>query len=588
MSDRTRKKAAIKRASAEARRSATRLDGQALRDLQGLYQGTLSEIKQELAAAADQQNQIRLERLGTVRDRLEAHLSTLKGSQGELLIQTMGRAAQLGVGPWEPHLASVSARASMDKALLMARSFTANDGLQLSDRIWRINDHSRDAVIRSVERAVIRGHDASRSAAEFLEKGLPVPGELQKAQQQANPEAIGRTVGRTLLKDEGSPYENARRLFRTEINRAHGLAYQEAAFEDEDVIGTRFLLSPNHRHRDICDMHASVNRHGLGRGVYPQGKSPWPAHPNTISYEEAVFADEVTDSDKAGKENRITWLRQQPWQTQQAVLRSQKKVEALNGGVLTEQQISTPWKVLQQRYQRQGIDVEQLKPLPKPDKRARPVTLIPRGEAVSNALQAQGYKQVTVRTLAAIDQVHGDGRLPEIPVKRTASSKYNGQYRFYPGGAPVDIRISSHGQRKELTLAHEIGHFLDNQGVNGDGRNASARDHRFDKWREAVANSKAIQSLVKMFDGPNVVEGYPVSKKHIHYLLETHEIWARSYAQYIASRSGDPVMLEQLRSLVGLKSRAKVYYAYQWDEDDFKPIQEAIDDLFIELGWIDG
>ena len=360
MSDRTKKKAAIKRASAKARRSATQLDGQALRELQGLYQGALNEVKQELSAAADEQNQIRLERLGALRNRLESHLSTLKNQKGELLIQTLGRAAQLGVGPLEPHLDSVTARACMDKAVLMARSFTANDGLQLSDRLWRINDHNQDAVIRSVERAVIRGYDASRSAAEFLEKGLPVPADLQKAQQQANPETIGRTVGRALMKEEGNPYANARRLFRTEINRAHGLAYQEAAFEDDDVIGTRFLLSPNHRHRDICDMHASVNRHGLGRGVYPKGKSPWPAHPNTISYEEAVFADEVTEEDRAGKEDRISWLKQQPPAIQQSVLRSQKKAAALNNGLLTEQQIATPWNVLKQRYQRQGIDIDAL------------------------------------------------------------------------------------------------------------------------------------------------------------------------------------------------------------------------------------
>ena len=44
----------------------------------------------------------------------------------------------------------------------------------------------------------------------------------------------------------------------------------------------------------------------VGKGVYPTAKeTPWPAHPNTLSFVEMVFADEVTDADRAGKETPL-------------------------------------------------------------------------------------------------------------------------------------------------------------------------------------------------------------------------------------------------------------------------------------------
>jgi len=106
-------------------------------------------------------------------------------------------------------------------------------------------------------------------------------------------------------------------------------------------------------------MHASVNRYGLGRGVYPKGKTPWPAHPNTLSFTEVVFEDEVTDEDTAGKEDRIAWLKKQPATVQWSVLNSRKKRAALVKDLLKENQIGTPWKVLKKRFIKQGIDVEQ-------------------------------------------------------------------------------------------------------------------------------------------------------------------------------------------------------------------------------------
>jgi hypothetical protein len=101
---------------------------------------------------------------------------------------------------------------------------------------------------------------------------------------------------------QGSALSHARRIFRTELNRAHGTAYQNSIEHTPGVVGTCFLLSPAPPKPDICDLHAAANLHGLGAGVYPPGQNPWPAHPNTLSYVVAVFAEDVSDADKAGRE----------------------------------------------------------------------------------------------------------------------------------------------------------------------------------------------------------------------------------------------------------------------------------------------
>ena len=113
-----------------------------------------------------------------------------------------------------------------------------------------------------------------------------------------------------------------------------------------------------------------------------------------------------------------------------------------------------------------------------------------------------------------------------------------------------------------------------------------------EKWREAVKNSEAINQLKKLLAGPSTItigsRSYGVSKKHVRYLLGEHEIWARSYAQYISTKGENTVLKAQLQSLVDQRKHAAADYASQWRDDDFKPIAEAIDEVFIEMGWING
>lgn len=343
-------KATIKRASATARRDMNDLDAQVLAQLLRIYQQAAQDIEADITAAALSGPTVRLEVLQDLLGQVNARLSALETGRNGLLTGNLDAAALLGAGVFAPVGLDVTRIAH--EAVQVVQAFTAADGLQLSDRLWRVDRGAREEITRAIESAVIQGHSASRAVEDFLGRGQPVPADLAAKVNTATPGGLARASKAALLRDEDGAYFKAERVLRTEINRAHGLAYEAGVADTPGAIGLRFLLSPNHPRPDICDMHASVNRYGLGPGVYPLGKSPWPAHPNTLSYQVVVFDDEVSAADRAGQEDRLVWLDKQPVEAQAAVLGGRIKQAALAAGILKESEITTPLKVLRKRWAR--------------------------------------------------------------------------------------------------------------------------------------------------------------------------------------------------------------------------------------------
>lgn len=350
MSELSRKKAIIKRAQQAAIQDYFRLDKQTLKDLKDHYQSSLEEIISVLLFYGDSLGIIRLQQLNSLRRDIESVLTNLSRLQSELLAAGINSAATLGTQPFLSYLGTEAALDIAQRTTRFVQHFAnEKDGLQLSTRIWNINYDHKTQVLKLINSAIIQGSSASEAAATLIASGeKPSQAILNKVNK-----AAGNNIG-NLLKaqyfDEDMAYWQARRVFRTELNRAHGMAYQNSLEDDDDIIGTRFILSPNHPRVDICDMHASVNRYGLGKGVYPKGKNPWPAHPNTLSYVESVFADEVTDEDRAGKEDRITWLNNQPYMQRVGVL-GNYKTQLLQNDLLKESMINTKVKTLKKRFE---------------------------------------------------------------------------------------------------------------------------------------------------------------------------------------------------------------------------------------------
>lgn len=358
--ERTQIKATIRRAMQAAEQATNELDGRAMKDLAVMYQSALAEIQHLITNAADELGQVRLSQLQNLSRQFEDILNQINQTQSAMLDGYIVEAAKNGGNIFTTSIAVEKVSQSIDSAVQAVRTMKQKDGLQLSERLWRVQRNAKEKLINTVERSVILGNSASDAAQEYQRRMQSVPTDIANQANMATSSGLNKQVYDALIENEGAPYHQIKRVMRTEINRAHGVAFQNSAFEDEFVVGTKFKLSPNHPRRDICDMHARANLFGLGNGVYPKGKSPWPAHPNTLSYEQVVFADEVTDEDKSGQTTRIDWLKSQDRNTQKAVLGHDKKVSALHQGHLTQGMIATPWKHLEPALKRKGIDTDRL------------------------------------------------------------------------------------------------------------------------------------------------------------------------------------------------------------------------------------
>lgn len=235
-------------------------------------------------------------------------------------------------------------------------------------------------------------------------------------------------------------------------------------------------------------------------------------------------------------------------------------------------------------------------PNPKPPPAPRAAG--PSGTPVSAALKIPvggKYSRAYRETLDAIDSVHGAGWLPEIPITASARGGVLGSYNHIPGRGAHSIAISGKGTHQQLTLAHEVGHFLDHMGLanSADYGGAFATSHleELSGWRDAVKNSSAFKRLAEMRQDPaaharQVTASWGTyvrtpDKKHLAYLMSEEELWARSYAQYIAKKSGNKKLLSQLAGELG----DELYGDRHWADDDFAPIEAAIDKLFEALGW---
>lgn len=242
--------AAIKRASATAQRDMDTLDAQVLTELLRIYRQAAADIEADITAAALSGPTVRLEVLQDLLGQVNTRLSTLEAARNGLLTGNLGAAALLGAGAFAAVGLDVTRIAH--EAVQVVQAFTAADGLQLSDRLWRVDRGAREQISRAIESAVIQGHSASRAVEDFLGRGQPVPPDIAAKVGTAAPGGLARASKAALLRDEDGAYAKAERVFRTELNRAHGLAYEAGATDTPGAVGMQFLLSPLHPRPDIC------------------------------------------------------------------------------------------------------------------------------------------------------------------------------------------------------------------------------------------------------------------------------------------------------------------------------------------------
>lgn len=346
----------IKRASEQAREKMDALDGLVLAELSLLYKQEADKLQQAIRSHADGAGNLRLEVMQDILRQASELLTALESARNELLSEGLFSAAVTGAAAVTVGTGSFTR--IPHEAVRFVHAFVAADGLQLSDRLWRVDQGAREAVSRAIQSAVVQGHGASQAVNDFLRDGQVAPADLVGKIGDANAQRVAGKVGEALLTGEGNARANLLRVFRTELNRAHGEAYAAGADEVPGFAGFKFLLSPGHPRPDICDLHAGANLYGLGAGVYPdRARLPWPAHPNTLSYFDIVFVEEISDADRKTVETRASWLRRQTAEKQVDVLGGTDKQRAFQRGVLEDNDFTAPWKTVRERLMQRGTSL---------------------------------------------------------------------------------------------------------------------------------------------------------------------------------------------------------------------------------------
>lgn len=356
--------AAIKRASQQARNAMRELDQTTFEALTLRYTQAAMEVRRAIAQAAGPDDLVRREHLQGLLRQIEDIVASLGQARDAALASALEQAAALGVRPYT--LAGVGAvggsTAVLDSAAAMrinqaavqlVTGFQMADGLTLSDRLWRLDMGAKEVLQRAVSNAVVQGLSAQQAVSALVYSGQPVPPELLATLGRGKVGSL-LNLADLLTTGDGSELWKAERVMRTEINRAHGEAYMASAEQAPGFVGFRFLLSPRHLETDICDLLASQNLHGLGPGVYPdRARTPWPAHPNTLSFVEVVFDDEVTPADRAGKETELQALQRMAPAVRDGVL-GVTKAAYFDQGLLRRGMLRSPLRVVNERLTRQG------------------------------------------------------------------------------------------------------------------------------------------------------------------------------------------------------------------------------------------
>lgn len=200
-------------------------------------------------------------------------------------------------------------------------------------------------------------------------------------------------------------------------------------------------------------------------------------------------------------------------------------------------------------------------------------------------LPADRYGKRLRAVLNEIDQLHGVPRIKPIGVKINNDRGVLGRYVKHPGtGEPLRIELSRRkNDRLELTFAHEVGHFLEGAVIPGStfGVRKWAFDDVTQSWRAAIRSTSSFQRLRSIVEAGGTIPGLEEAPQFVSYLLQDQELWARSYAQYVAVRSHSETLLEQIHPRCFPQSAVPI----QWNREEFEPVAEVIETLLERIGW---
>jgi hypothetical protein len=212
----------------------------------------------------------------------------------------------------------------------------------------------------------------------------------------------------------------------------------------------------------------------------------------------------------------------------------------------------------------------------------RPLDALPAPVRVSSLIRPGGTqgRGFVRRVLAAIDRVHFVSNLPALRID-VAPLKPGRPHAQFDGER---ILVNRTSDTRELALVHEIGHALDYFAIDAARRTyaSDAGAPILNDWRRAVEESSSVYQLRQARATLPALGSRTAA--YVEYLLKPSELFARSYAQWLAATSGEATLARQVALLIG--DASAIPGPVQWMPDEFTAIGETIDRLMERLGWI--
>jgi hypothetical protein len=223
---------------------------------------------------------------------------------------------------------------------------------------------------------------------------------------------------------------------------------------------------------------------------------------------------------------------------------------------------------------------------------AQLATLKPNSIRVSQAFNVppQPFFFVIHDALLLIDQIHGDGNLPLIQIKKKKLQN-NTRAGFDPD--QNELVFDSTGTPNLTDALHEVFHVLDHYGF--DTNKVASDDPNYGSLYPvitAIYESEYWKDLKEIkFEKPRFllqdqekVFRFQKSKEEANYIRSIPELLARAYVQYIGIRTGQPELLKEL----GEQRSTKTYqleYDEAWNDSDFQTIAQAFDQVLVSKRW---
>lgn len=142
------------------------------------------------------------------------------------------------------------------------------------------------------------------------------------------------------------------------------------------------------------------------------------------------------------------------------------------------------------------------------------------------------------------------------------------------------------GDTNRGIFLHELGHIID-QSVQYHGSHAT-EDPVWRDWNVTVRSSRTYQTIQADLAAASSEEVQTLHED----ILTPHELWARSYAQWVCLRSGDAGLLSEYKQFETeiadaeyQKEIGEIPFSSNrwWPLDDFEPIAKAIDRLLARV-----